>query len=108
MVNAIKWAAGSDLSIDVQAPLTVTIELTEQKDKDKMMLHLINYNARKEELVKDINVSLRIPKGKQVKDLQLLSPDRDGNESLPFKVKDDRVDFKVPRLEVYDLVVVKL
>jgi hypothetical protein len=108
MVNAIKWASGTDLSIDVQAPLTVTIELTEQKDKDKMMVHLINYNIRKEELVKDISVSLKIPAGKQVKELQLLSPDREGNESLPFTVKDGRAVFKVPRLEIYDLVVVKL
>lgn len=100
--------SGTDLSIDVQAPLTVTIELTEQEDKDKMMLHLINYNIRREELVKDINVSLRIPKGKQVKELLLLTPDREGSESLPFTVKDGRAVFKVPHLEVYDLVVVKL
>ena len=108
MANAIKWASGTDLSIDVQAPLTVTIELTEQEDRNKMMLHLINYNTSREELVKDINVSLRIPKGKQVKELYLLSPDRDGSESLPFTTKDGRVVFKVPHLEVYDLVVVKL
>lgn len=108
MVNAIKWAAGTDLSVDVQAPLTVTIELTEQKDKDKMMLHLINFNTRKEKLVKDINIGLRIRKGKQVNELILLSPDREGSESLPFTTKDGRAVFKVPRLEVYDLVVVKL
>lgn len=108
IVNAIKWAAGTDLSIEVEAPLTVTINLTEQKDNGKMMLHIINYNYKKEELVKDIKVSLRIPKGKQVKDLLLLSPDREGSESLTYIVKDGRAVFKVPSLEVYDLVVVKL
>lgn len=108
MVNAIKWAAGTDLSIDVQAPLTVITELTEQKEKDKMMLHLINYNVWREKLVKNINVSLKIPTGKRVKELLLLSPDREGSASLPFNVKDGRAVFKVPSLEVYDLVVVKL
>lgn len=106
MVNAIKWAAGTDLTIDVQSPLTVTMELTEQAAK--MMLHLVNYNTRREELVKDIGVSLKIPKGKQVQELLLLSPDRGGSESLPFTVKDGRVVFIVPRLEIYDLGVVKL
>jgi hypothetical protein len=108
MVNAIKWVSGDDLSIDVKAPSTVTIELTEQKDKDKMMLHIINYNVNRGKLVKDINVSLRIPAGKQVKELLLLTPDRVETVSLPFINIGGRAVFKIPLLEVYDLVVVKL
>ncbi len=108
IVDAIKWAAGAELSIDVQAPLTVTIELTQKETRDKMLLHLINFDHEQNKLVKDINVSLRIPEGKQVRDLILLSPDREETESLTFNVKSGRVIFKVPRLEVYDLVVVDL
>ncbi|MCK9413281.1 MAG: hypothetical protein M0Q53_13340 [Prolixibacteraceae bacterium] len=108
LIQAVKWASGDDLSINVTAPPFVTVELTASEKGDKMMLHIINYNIRREKLVKDINVSLRIPKLKQVKELLLLTPDREGSESLSFTAKDGRVVFKVPRLEVYDLVVVKL
>ena len=108
MADAVKWAAGNDLSIVVEAPLTVTMELTEQEDKDKMMLHLINYNVWREKLVRNIGVSLKIPQGKQVKELQLLSPEWDGSESVPFTVREGRVDFTVPHLATYDLVVIKL
>ena len=106
MVEAIKWATGKDLSINVSSPITVTMELTEQEGK--MMVHLINYNIEREKIVRNIKVSLKIPAGKQVKELILLSPDRDGNEPLNYSVKDGRAVFTVPTLEVYDLVVVKL
>ena len=106
MVDAIKWASGTESSIDIDAPLTVTMELTEQETKDKMMLHLINYNYNRNELVKDIKVSLRISGDKKVKDLILLSPDREGTESVPFTLKDGRIHFTVPKLQIYDLLVV--
>jgi hypothetical protein len=108
MADAVKWASPADLSIDIQSPLTVTMELTEQKTLDKMMLHLINYNDVKKGLVKDITVSLKIPKGKQVKELRLLSPDKEGTESLSYTVKNGRAVFMVPSLEIYDLVVINL
>lgn len=106
MADAVKWAAGKEFSIDVKAPLTVTMELTEQEGK--MMLHLINYNLEKEKLVKNIGVSLKIPDGKQIKELLLLSPDRDKTEPLVYKVRDGRADFTIPGLEAYDLIVVNL
>ena len=106
MVNAIAWAAGDELSVYVNSPLTVTMELTEQEGK--MMLHLINYNLEKEKLVKNISVSLKIPEGKQIRELLLLSPDKEGSEFLNYTIKDGRAVFIVPSLEVYDLVVVKL
>ena len=106
MADAVKWAAGKEFSIEVKAPLTVTIELTEQEGK--MILHLINYNIEKEKLVRNIGVSIKIPEGRQVNELMMLSPDTEERESLTFTVKDGRTFFTVPQLEVYDLIVVKL
>jgi hypothetical protein len=108
LVDAVKWADGKDLSLEIKSPDYVTTELTQSLDQSKLMLHIVNFKTEGEQLVKNIDISLRIPKGKQVKELILLSPDSEGSESLPFKVKDDRADFKVPRLEIYDLVVIKL
>jgi hypothetical protein len=106
--NAVKWALGKGMSITINAPKEVTIELTMSESKDKMMIHLLNYNMLKNERIKNIGVSLLVPEGKQVHELQLLSPDREENKPLTFNIKDGRVLFTVPLLEVYDLVVVKL
>ena len=105
MADAIKWAAGGEFSVYVNSPLTVTMELTEQEGK--MMLHLINYNIDKEKLVKNISVSLKIPEGKQIKELLLHSPDREGDEIINYTIVDGRAVFTVPTLEVYDLIVAK-
>lgn len=107
IINEIKWAMSTIPSIEIAAPQTVVMELTEQQDKDKMILHLINFNAKKEKSVKDIGITFTIPKGKQVQDLLRLSPDRKEKESLHWTVKDERATFRLPFIEVYDMVVIK-
>ncbi len=103
IADAVKAVSPEALSVEIQAPLPVTMELTAQEGR--RMLHLINYDQEKEKLIKDIAVRLKIPEGKQIKEIQWLSPEMEGSESLPFSVRDQRVSFKVPRLAVYDLVV---
>jgi hypothetical protein len=108
LVDAVKWSAGKDLSLEIYSPVYVTAEITQSQDQSDIMLHLLNYNVDKDHLVKDINVSLEMPEGKHVKEIHLLSPDMEGIESLVSTDRDGRVVFKVPRLEVYDLVVIRL
>ncbi|MCK9413739.1 MAG: hypothetical protein M0Q53_15675 [Prolixibacteraceae bacterium] len=106
LVQAVKWAAGDGLSVDVTAPPCVAMELTASEKGDKIMLHLLNYKAQQKENVKDIKVILKVPQGKRVHDVNLLSPDKNINKKLLYEEKEGRVSFSVPDLEVYDLVVV--
>jgi hypothetical protein len=108
LVNAVEWAMGNEMSIHINAPKEVTTEVTVSENKQKMMIHLLNYNVVNNKIVKNIDIDLLIPPGKHVRDIQLLSPDREKDESLPFKTMDRKVVFKVPMLEVYDLLVVNL
>jgi len=108
IADAVKWSAGKDLSLEIRAPVYVTAELTQSPDQSKMMLHLVNFNAEKEQTVKDIEVSLKIPEGKQAKECSIISPDKIGSESIPFIIKDGRIVLKVPSMEVYDLLLVNL
>jgi hypothetical protein len=107
LVESVSWAAGKNMSLEVIAPVFVATELTKSLDESKFMLHILNYNAGKDKSVKDIDVSLKVPEGKKVKELFMLSPDKEGIESLAFNIKDGQAVFKVPLLEVYDLVVIK-
>ena len=107
LVESVSWAAGKNLSLEVKAPVFIAAELTKSLDESKFMLHILNYNVGKDKSVKDIDVSLKVPEGKKVKELFMLSPDKEGIESLAFNIKDGQAVFKVPLLEVYDLVVIK-
>lgn len=106
LVESVKWASGDDLSIEVNAPLTVTMELTKQKDK--LMVHLVNFDVERRPLVKYIKISLKMPDERKVERVSVLSPDEEKSRTVTYTVKNRRILFTVPRLETYNLVVIKL
>lgn len=108
LVDSVKWAAGGRLSLEVTGPLTVVTELMEQKQKSKMLVHLLNYNVAQTPSVRNIEVSLQIPEGKNVSKVSLLSPDGKHTQSLAAAETNGRVNFTVPRLGTYSLAVIQL
>jgi hypothetical protein len=108
LIEAVRWAAGQPLSLEVKAPPTVTAELMERQAKAELLLHLLNYNSARTPSVADIDVSLQLPQGKKVRNISLLSPDGETAGSLPVTVREGSAAFLVPRLQTYDLVVIQL
>jgi len=108
LVDAVRWAASGRLSLEVTAPATVVAELVEQKEKDKMIVHLLNYNVAQNPSVGNIGVSLRVPEKAKAVKVSLISPDDDGTSSLSYSRKNGGVSFTVPRLKTYSLAVVQL
>jgi hypothetical protein len=105
LVRAVEWAAGEELSVKVYAPLTVVMELTEQKEKGRIMLQLVNF---KQTAVRDIGVDLKVPAGKKVASITLYSTDREGSSELIFNRTNGRIEFKIPELLSYELAVIRL
>tara|TARA_R110002050_G_scaffold91784_6_gene192538 strand:+ start:25447 stop:27612 length:2166 start_codon:yes stop_codon:yes gene_type:complete len=108
VIESVKWAAFNDLSIDVNAPQTVTMELTKKNDNSGLMLHLVNYDTDRDSLVKNIEINLRVPEGKNVKDVRLFSPDGDIDIGINYHTNIDKVNFTIPQLETYNLIVIQL
>lgn len=107
--EAVKWAAGEDtLSVEVQAPKYVTMEWLMQKNHNRMLIHLVNYNVRNQPEVKNIAVRLKIPEGKRVKHVTVLTPDTEVKSgSLPSHMDKGWLNFSVPGLNAYDLITVQ-
>ncbi|HYM12672.1 MAG TPA: alpha-amylase family protein [Bryobacterales bacterium] len=108
IIGEVKWAAGGRLSLEVSAPPTVVAELTEQKQNNKLLVHLLNYNVAREASVQNVEVSVAVPESKKVASVTLLSPDTDASEPLRFTLQSGRAVFTVPALRTYDLGVVQL
>ncbi|HMH22503.1 MAG TPA: hypothetical protein VK563_12040 [Puia sp.] len=106
LIGSVQWAAGNNLSLSIEAPLTVTMELTGKEDKTALMLHLLNYDISGPAL-DNIKVDLQIPQGSRVKEIIMMTPDGK-DETLPFKENEKGVAFTVPRLAVYDMIIIKL
>jgi hypothetical protein len=107
LIESVKWASGDSLSITIEAPLSVTMELVEKEDKSAMILHLLNFDYRNSQ-VKNIKADMKVPEGKRVTQVSVMIPDGSNDEILQFKVEGERVIFTVPRLAVYNMIVIKL
>ncbi|MBI4875133.1 MAG: hypothetical protein HY822_10925 [Acidobacteria bacterium] len=104
LIAAVRQAAGGRLSAEVTAPPAVTAEVLEQKQKRRLLVHLVNYHAPP---VRDIGVSLSLPAGSAAGKVALLSPDHE-TSSADGTWKNDRFEFTVPALKTYSLAVVQL
>ncbi len=105
--EAVRWAAGGPFGIEVTAPLNVTMEWVMQQETNKMMVHLVNYDAQNQVQVENIKIRLEIPDGKKVKKIEIFSPDSNfEDEIVPLQKNQDTIYFIVPVLYTYDLVVV--
>lgn len=106
LAEAVKWAAGGELTLTVQAPLSVTAEVARQAASGAWLLHLLNYNCTKP--VSGISVSLRPPAGLRLREATLDTPDGAGPERLAAHTQNGVISFQVPRLAVYDLILLRL
>ena len=102
LVEAVKRAAGGQLSLDVQAPPTVAAELMQQKDR--VIVHLLNYAKQRNE---NIKVDIALPRGRTVARASLVSPDH-ARQSLNCEVRDGHARFVVPSLRTYEVGVLDL
>jgi len=107
LIESVRWASDNDLSVNIDAPLTVTMELTKRTDNSALILHLVNFDS-KSPVVKNIKVDIKIPEGKKLTNITIMTPDGRDDEILKFQGKGKRIEFTVPQLSVYDLVVMKL
>ena len=108
LIEAVRWAAGDQLSLEVKAPGTVVAQVTAQKRDKKLLVHFLNYDVARVPRVTDVVADLKIPDGKNVKGVSLLTPDGSGIPNLPHTVRNGRVTFNVPVLQTYSLVAVQL
>ncbi len=106
LIAAVQWASGNDLSLQVEAPETVTMELVKQEQQNRLLLHLVNFNY-KNTGVENIKVILKIPVGKKIQQVTVLSPDSKTTNTPAFRQEKGMLYFTVPRLALYDLVVMR-
>jgi len=103
IIDAIRRTCGRKLSLSVQAPHGLCSELTEQPGR--RLVHLVNYRA---EPVEDVLVKLRLPAECRIKDVTLVSPERENDLKLDFQGQHGVVDFRVPQVRTFEIAVVTM
>jgi hypothetical protein len=103
LLEAVRWAAGGPLQVEVKAPETVTMSFYVQPS-GRRLLHLVNYDEGHP--VSKIEVILQLPSENRAASVSLVSPDLDNSQTLLKEQRGRELRFTVPRLEVYGLVVI--
>lgn len=94
--------------IKVEAPSTVEVEVYYQEESSRYLLHLVNSTGDSQRPLKeiipihDIKVSLRV---KPVKRVYQVSGN---NGTIPFVRKHGKIEFLIPELKLYELIVVEV
>jgi len=107
---AVEWAAAGELSGKLQAPYTVEFTTMEQKEKNVLLIHLVNYNMNLDGVVtpaKQVKVKLLIPQGRTVSQVTVGSPLYE-TDKVTYKKTGAFLEFEIPAFEIYSLATVYL
>jgi hypothetical protein len=101
--EAFSETVRDDLRVVAEAPRSVALELRQQSAPRRVIIHLVNYNAR--QTVNGVAVKLRVKTG-SVRSVCLLSPDPAVSQPLPFEVTPQGCSFVVPEWKVYAAILI--
>lgn len=107
LVHAIESVSKGGRQVVTNAPPQVEIVVGEQRTSGRVLIHLINYSGHQERSfhdpleIRDVRVALAGVGGRsRAFSAQL-------GESLPTEMLDGRVSFVLPRLDLFDLIVLQ-
>jgi hypothetical protein len=114
MEKAIMKGLKDRFIFSAEKPENVLVTVQYQPNRGRFIIHLVNYNYRYDsqkdylDAVNWINLSLNIPKPLTPRTAYLLSPDFNSTIKLEFSFKDHSFNVRIPRLDVWDIVVLEL
>ncbi len=107
LIDAVRWAVGGELALEIKAPLTVTANLLRQGASGGFIIHLVNYDTERTPTVENIEVWLQTPSREKMMQISQFSPDADEVQSLRPMARNGKCGFVVPLLETYSVVEVR-
>jgi hypothetical protein len=105
LVDAVSWTSQGDIPLEVLGPDFLGINLVEQPEKRRRIVHLVNYN-RQVPSIENIAVKCLLPQGQSASAVRLYSADSDTFSSLNYQMQGHQVVFTVPKLNAYCMVAV--
>ncbi|MBV6430431.1 MAG: hypothetical protein IANPNBLG_00543 [Bryobacteraceae bacterium] len=102
LAEAVRWVSRGGLTVEINGPEYLVVNVVTQPEKRRMLVHLLNYNARKGQAIKAAQVRCKLPEGVEAADVKLYSPDM----GSPVPVKVSGSAFTVPEVKVYTIAVV--
>jgi hypothetical protein len=107
LASSVRWTRGGSPLLEAHCPPTVQIELRRRTDPDRMLVHLVNNTGDMQRPISEIipirDIRVRLAATGHVRRVHTLSTCQD----LPFQVRDGYIEFELPMLELYEVVVIQ-
>ena len=81
--------------MEVSGPACLVANAVEQPAKQRLMVHLVNYNPEKTPALKPAEVTCRVPAGQSAKGIRIYSPDAAEPKTLAMKSDSSKVSCTV-------------
>jgi hypothetical protein len=107
LIQAIQWAGKEDIPVTVTGPDYLVANAVVQPQRRRLMVHLVNYKSKAQQPVGAVDVTVKLPKDAQVKEVRLFSPDGSDGETLKPQAEAGSVTFTVPGIQVYSFAAVE-
>lgn len=106
IVDAVLWSSGDQMPVAVNAPEYVAMNLTEQIEKRRRILHLVNYDGENF-AIDGVNIRCATPAGKPATAVHFYSPDADEGRRIDFRIDGEDAVFTAPRWLAYAVITVR-
>ena len=106
ITEAIRWAANDDIPLQIAGPDFLVANLVEQAEKQRRLIHLVNYNAANAPVIPSVDVSCRVPKGTVVKEVSMYEVDSESPSTINFRAGSSAVAFTIPQVKTYAIVAI--
>lgn len=101
IVESVLWAGRDEMPAEINGPDFLVANLVQQAHKQRMMIHLINYNFSKAPEIRSIDVRCRLPQGKTPRSVKVYTVDASEPNPVEFHTENSVVRFTLPRIGCY-------
>ena len=107
LVDLVYWAAGDQVPIRFNGPRGFVINYTGQLSKQRVFLHVVNYNEAKAATAMPIEIGVQLPDNRHPIRVTARTPGSTGAQAINFS-KDGLVTvFTIPSMRAYYLVMIE-
>lgn len=102
--ESIKSACPKGFSVECHAPLTTVMEIVNRPSTRETIVHFVNFDHSR--VLPGFSATVRKQYDGEVKSVKLFSPDADEPKTLAFQNSSGRINFAVPGMKLYSMVVI--
>jgi hypothetical protein len=104
LIELVNWATDDQVPIRLNAPRGIAMNSTTQLMKQRIFIHVVNYDRSDTTASKAIEVGVRLPGNRQPLKVTVRAPETKAAQPIDFAMRDAFTTFSLPGMRAYCVV----